>query len=65
MYPSYIYPVVFVLGAAALATVWFNMIAGAMAGFMTAIDTLLSNSFGANDYEQYSIWTGISLVIGM
>ena len=53
------------LGAAALATVWFNMIAGVMTGFMTAIDTLLSNSFGANNHEQYSIWTGVSLVIGM
>ncbi len=34
-----------------------------MIGFMTAIDTLLSQSHGANRLENYSIWTGNSMMI--
>ena len=33
-----------------------------MHGFMTAIDTMLSQSYGAQQYLEYGIWTGISLV---
>ena len=51
------------LAAAALATVWFNLINSTMIGFMTAIDTLLSQSWGAQQRESFAIWTGNSLVI--
>ena len=51
------------LGAAALATVWFNLWNAAMIGFMTAIDTLLSQSYGANHLEGFQAWTGSSLII--
>ncbi len=51
------------LASAALATVWFNLWNSTMIGFMTAIDTLLSQSHGANRLDNYSIWTGNSLVI--
>ena len=51
------------LGAAALATVWFNLANTAMMGFMTAIDTMLSQSFGAGKFSTFSMWTGNSVVI--
>jgi len=51
------------LASAALATVWFNLWNSTMIGFMTAIDTLLSQSYGANQLENYSLWTGNSLMI--
>ncbi|CAJ1926706.1 unnamed protein product [Cylindrotheca closterium] len=51
------------LAATALATVWFNLWNSSMTGFMTAIDTLLSQSYGANQYKSFQIWTGSSLVI--
>ena len=51
------------LAAAALATVWFNLWNSTMMGFMTAIDTLLAQSFGANQYESFGSWTGSSLVV--
>ena len=51
------------LASAALATVWFNLWNSFMIGFMTAIDTLLSQSYGANQLENYSAWTGNSLII--
>jgi len=51
------------LGAAALATVWFNLWNAAMIGFMTAIDTLLSQSYGANHLEGFQAWAGSSLII--
>ncbi|KAL7535805.1 hypothetical protein ACHAXR_006741 [Thalassiosira sp. AJA248-18] len=51
------------LGAAALATVWFNLANTSMIGFMTAIDTLLSQSYGANQHDNFAIWTGNSLII--
>ena len=51
------------LASAALATVWFNLWNSTMIGFMTAIDTLLSQSYGANQLENYSAWTGNSLMI--
>eukprot|EP00574_Skeletonema_japonicum_P010265 CAMPEP_0201729822 /NCGR_PEP_ID=MMETSP0593-20130828/20226_1 /ASSEMBLY_ACC=CAM_ASM_000672 /TAXON_ID=267983 /ORGANISM="Skeletonema japonicum, Strain CCMP2506" /LENGTH=232 /DNA_ID=CAMNT_0048222239 /DNA_START=109 /DNA_END=804 /DNA_ORIENTATION=+ len=53
------------LAAAALATVWFNLWNGTMTGFMTAIDTFLAQSYGANQYENFGVWTGNSLVITM
>ena len=52
------------LGAAALATTWFNLFNGLMVGFMTAIDILLSQTYGAQKYQEYGIWTGNSLCIG-
>ncbi len=51
------------LASAALATVWFNLWHSAMTGFLTATDTFLSQSFGANQLDKFAIWTGNSLVI--
>ena len=51
------------LAATALATVWFNLWNSSMMGFMTAIDTLLAQSFGASQHDSFQIWTGSSLVI--
>jgi len=51
------------LGGAALATVWFNLWNTTMMGYMTAIDTLLSQSYGSNQYDKYGMWTGNSLII--
>jgi len=51
------------LAAAALATVWFNLWNATMLGFMTAIDTMLAQSFGASEYSSFSMWTGNSIVI--
>lgn len=51
------------LAAAALATVWFNLWNNMMLGFLTAVDTLLSQSFGAQEYEVFSMWTGTSLIL--
>lgn len=51
------------LAAAALATVWFNLWNSTAIGFMTAIDTLLSQSYGANQCDSFAVWAGNSLVI--
>ncbi len=51
------------LGAAALATVWFNIWNTAMIGFMTAIDTMLAQSHGAKANEMFAIWTANSIII--
>ena len=51
------------LAAAALATVWFNLWNATMLGFMTAIDTMLAQSFGAKELKSFSKWTGSSIVI--
>jgi MATE family multidrug resistance protein len=51
------------LAAAALATVWFNLWNATMLGFMTAIDTMLAQSFGAGELSLFSMWTGNSIVI--
>jgi MATE family multidrug resistance protein len=51
------------LAAAALATVWFNLWNTTMMGFMTAIDTLLAQAYGAHEMKAYSLWTGTGLVI--
>jgi MATE family multidrug resistance protein len=51
------------LGAAALATVWFNLWNSAMLGFMTATDTMLAQSFGAKAYGSFAMWTGNSIVV--
>lgn len=51
------------LAAAALATVWFNLWNTTMTGFMTAIDTLLSQSFGGGDLDSFAMWTATSMVI--
>ncbi|KAL7542531.1 hypothetical protein ACHAXR_011859 [Thalassiosira sp. AJA248-18] len=51
------------LGAAALATAWFNLWNSTMVGFMTAVDTLLSQSYGRNEMEMYGSLTGISLLL--
>ena len=51
------------LAIAALATTWFNLINITMFGFMTGIDTFLSQSYGAQSFENYGVWTGNSLVI--
>jgi len=53
------------LASAALATAWFNLWNSTMIGFMTAIDTILSQSYGANQYENFGSWTGNSLVVTM
>lgn len=41
------------LGACALASVWFNLWNCFMIGAMTAVDTILSNLFGADKFEEY------------
>jgi Na+-driven multidrug efflux pump len=51
------------LAAAALAQTWFNICNTTTIGFMTAIDTFLTNSYGAKQWLAYSIWTGTSLLI--
>jgi MATE family multidrug resistance protein len=53
------------LASAALATVWFNLLNATMIGFMTAIDTFLAQSFGANQLDSFGAWTGNSLVLTM
>jgi MATE family multidrug resistance protein len=45
------------LAACALATTWFNLLNHMMNGFATALDTLLSQSFGALDFVSYKMWT--------
>ena len=44
-------------------TVWFNLFNSTMIGFMTAIDTLLAQTYGANQHDNFAVWTGNSLVI--
>lgn len=51
------------LAAAVLSTTWFNFVNETMTGFMSAIDTLLAQSYGSRQYSTYAIWTGNSLVI--
>jgi len=51
------------LGAAALATVWFNLWNTVMLGLMTATDTMLSQSFGAKEYRGFAMWTVNSIVV--
>lgn len=51
------------LSAAALATTWFNIWNVSMIGFMSAIDTFLTQSYGAKQYDLYSTWTGNSILI--
>ena len=51
------------LAAAALATVWFDLWHASMLGFQTATDTFLSQCYGANQLDNYAIWTGNSLII--
>jgi Na+-driven multidrug efflux pump len=51
------------LAAAALATVWFDLWHASMLGIQTATDTFLSQCYGANQLDNYAIWTGNSLVI--
>jgi MATE family multidrug resistance protein len=51
------------LAAAALATVWFNLWNSTMIGFLSAIDTLLAQSYGANEMAAFRAWAGTSLVI--
>ena len=51
------------LASAALATVWFNLWNTTMIGVLTAIDTLLAQSFGADEYKAFAMWTGTSLFI--
>jgi MATE family multidrug resistance protein len=53
------------LGAAALATVWFNLWNSTMLGFNTAIDTFLAQAYGAKEFRGFGLWTGNSLVIVM
>jgi MATE family multidrug resistance protein len=51
------------LAAAGLATLWFNIWNTSMLGFCSAIDTLLAQSYGANEKETFAKWTGTSIVI--
>lgn len=53
------------LAAAALATVWFNLWNSVMLGFCTALDTVLSQSYGASQYDVMAMWTGNGLLIVM
>ena len=51
------------LPAAALATVWFNLWNAAMLGFMTATDTILSQSYGAGEFQSFAMWAVNSLFV--
>ena len=51
------------LAAAALATVWFNLWNATMLGFLTAIDTLLSQAYGAQQFQVFGMWAGNGLAI--
>ncbi len=51
------------LAAAALATVWFNLWNSTMLGFCTAIDTLLAQSYGAQEFATFSMWSGNGIII--
>lgn len=51
------------LAAYALAVSWFNIANETMTGFISASDTLLTQTFGAKQYSNYSVWTGNSLII--
>lgn len=51
------------LAAAALATMWFNIWNYAMLGFCTAVDTLLAQSYGAQEYETFAMWSGNGIII--
>jgi MATE family multidrug resistance protein len=53
------------LAAAALATVWFNLWDATMLGFCTAIDTLLSQAYGADQFDIFAMWTGNSMIVVM
>ena len=53
------------LAAAALATVWFNLWNATLLGFGTALDTVLSQAYGARQYDVMAMWTGNGLVIMM
>jgi MATE family multidrug resistance protein len=53
------------LGAAALATVWFNLWNFFMSGFMTGVGTLLAQSYGANDKIAFRAWTGTGLLAAL
>jgi MATE family multidrug resistance protein len=51
------------LAAAALATSWFNIGNITLSGGMSAIDTFLTQTYGAKQYSNYGTWTGNSLFI--
>ncbi len=51
------------LASAALATVWFNLWNASILGFCTAIDTFLSQSYGAKEFETFAMWSGNSIFI--
>eukprot|EP00977_Amphora_coffeiformis_P017867 scaffold5999_cov149-Amphora_coffeaeformis.AAC.4 len=53
------------LAAAALATVWFNLWNATLLGFCTALDTVLSQAYGAKQYTILAMWTGNGLLIVM
>ena len=53
------------LAAAALATVWFNLWNATLLGFCTALDTILSQAYGAKQYSVLAMWTGNGLLIVM
>ena len=53
------------LAAAALATAWFNIWNAAILGFNTAIDTFLSQAYGAKELQGYAMWTGTGLAIAI
>lgn len=53
------------LAAAALATVWFNLWNATLLGFCTALDTVLSQAYGAKQYSVFAMWTGNGLLIVM
>lgn len=48
--------------AAALASVWMNIGNTTLNGFMTAVDTLLNQSYGAKKYAIYGMWTANTLL---
>jgi MATE family multidrug resistance protein len=50
------------LAAADLASVWMNIGNTTLNGSMTAVDTLLNQSYGAKKYAIYGMWTANSFL---
>ena len=51
------------LAAAGLANTYFNTLQHPIVGAATALDTLLSQSFGASQFSAYASWTQSGLLL--
>lgn len=53
------------LAAAGLANLTFNFLHFPLVGASTALDTLLSQSWGAKNYESYKEWSRTGFIVLM